>query len=142
MNKIINGKRYDTDTAKELAWDASNEGRNDFHFWKETLYQKRTGEFFLYGEGGAMSRYAERIDQNSWSGGSQIIPLTVEAAKKWAEEHLDGDEYEELFELTEDESKRTVTFSLPENAIESLTRMAAEAGINKSEMLTRLILSK
>ena len=52
MKKIINGKTYNTETAKKLAnWD--NEIYGSFDSIEETLYQKRTGEFFLAGEGGA-----------------------------------------------------------------------------------------
>lgn len=45
MKKIINGRRYDTDRAKEVGYDYySNPG--DFSYWRETLYRKNTGEFF------------------------------------------------------------------------------------------------
>lgn len=97
MKKIIKGRKYDTATAKEIACDSYNGSCSDFHWWEETLYKKRTGEFFLYGQGGAMSKYAESCRQNSWGGGSGIIPLTLDEAKKWAEDHVDGDTYEEIF---------------------------------------------
>ena len=96
MKHIINGKVYDTEKAKYLGVD-SYSNPSDFHYWCEELYQKRTGEFFLYGKGGPMSRYAERIEQNGWSGGEQIIPLTYDKAREWAEEHLRVEYYEEIF---------------------------------------------
>jgi len=55
MKKIINGKRYDTETA-QLIGSASYSNRTDFRFWSEELYRKKTGEFFLYGEGGPASK--------------------------------------------------------------------------------------
>lgn len=58
---------------------------------------KKTGEFFLYGEGGGLSKYRTVIDTNSWTGGSQIIPLTEEEAKDWMEKYGDVDDYIELF---------------------------------------------
>ena len=68
---------------------------------------------------GPMSKYAESTGQNQWTGGERIIPLSLEAAQEWAEKHLDGDEYEEIFgAVEEDESKKVVTFSLPESIIE------------------------
>ena len=73
MKKIINGKRYDTETAN-LCGNTSYSYRGDFHFWREELYQKRTGEFFLYGEGGPMTKYSVSTGQNTWSGGEKIIP--------------------------------------------------------------------
>ena len=44
-----------------------------------------------------MSEYCEAVGNNSWTGGSKIMPLTVEEAKEWAEEHLNADTYIELF---------------------------------------------
>lgn len=101
MKKVINNKVYDTDKARSLGYDSySNAG--DFHHWSETLYQKRTGEFFLYGEGGPMTRYARSVGQNEWSGSEKIIPLSLDAARRWAEEHLDADAYEEIFGLPDE----------------------------------------
>ena len=70
---------------------------------------------------------------NKWSGGSKIIPLSVEAAQKWAEEHLSADEYEKIFGEVTEEEKRTATFSLPEDVIEMIKRGAAEKGVKLSE---------
>ena len=50
MKKIINGKKYDTDTAKCVGHDSFG-CRGDFRYWFEQLYQKQTGEFFIYGDG-------------------------------------------------------------------------------------------
>ena len=139
MKKIINGRRYDTDTAKELGSD-SYSNRMDFSFWCETLYRKSTGEFFLYGEGGPNSRYAESVGLNSWSGGERIMPMSLEEAQSWAEKHLSADEYESIFGVIEETAeKRTVTFSLTEAAIEKIARIAAEKGCTKSEVIENLL---
>lgn len=108
MKKIINNKVYDTDKARELGSDGGGDGLSG---WHEALYQKRTGEFFLYGVGGPATRYAVSIGQNQWSGGEKIIPLNMGAARKWAEEHLDADEYEAIFGLP-DEDAEPVAMSL------------------------------
>jgi hypothetical protein len=95
MKKIINGKKYDTDTAKSmLSW--SND-RTDFSYCHEELYRKKTGGFFLYGSGGPMSKYTKSCGDNCWSGAEEIIPLTEVEARKWAEEHGDADDYEAIF---------------------------------------------
>ena len=100
MKRIINGKRYNTDTAKFLGYVGySHPG--DFSFWKETLYIKKTGEFFLHCIGGAMSRYARRIGLDEWTGGEEIHPLSPEEAQKWAEENLEAEEYEAIFKAIE-----------------------------------------
>lgn len=97
MKKIINGKKYDTKTAQCVGeWD-SGHPYNDFNWCSESLYRKKTGEFFLHGEGGALSKYTTTLDQNSWSGGEEIIPMSEKEAKNWAEESLDGDDYEDIF---------------------------------------------
>ena len=60
MKKIINGKLYDTSTAHLVGeWDNQLYGNPDYA--AESLYRKRTGEFFLHGEGGARSRYAQLV---------------------------------------------------------------------------------
>jgi hypothetical protein len=139
MNKIINGRRYDTERAKKVAeWYNGQYG--SFHYVGEQLFRKQTGEFFLYGEGGPMTKYAKAIGQNEWSGGERIMPLSLEDAQKWAEDHLDADEYEEIFGATEDTSaKRTVTFSLTEATIEKISRLAVEKDITKSEVIESLL---
>ena len=140
MKKIINGKVYDTDTAKELAEWSNGLGHGDFSHVVEWLYQKRTGEFFLYGVGGPASRYAVSAGQNAWSGGAKIIPLTWEAAREWAEEHLDAEEYEEIFgAVAEDDSRTVVTMSLSVGTLEKAKRAAAQAGMSLSAYVESLI---
>lgn len=140
MKKIINGRRYDTDTAKGLACAEYSGSRTDFQWWEETLYRKNTGEYFLYGVGGPMSRYSKPAGSNSWTGGDRIMPMTPEEARTWAETNLDGDKYEEIFgAVEEDAGKRTVTFSLTERTIEVIARRAAEKGCTKSEVIETAI---
>ncbi len=96
MKKIINGKKYDTETATKIGYTDSCHHYNDFHYWEEALYQKKTGEFFLYGEGGPASKYAERCP-DGLCGSKQIIPFTEKEAQEWAEKYLDVDKYESIF---------------------------------------------
>ena len=96
MKKIINGMSYNTETAQMMG-RIQYGGRGDSGFWAEELYRTRKGSYFLYGTGGAMSKYARRYSDNSWGGGEEIRPMTVEEARKWAEDNLSGDEYEEIF---------------------------------------------
>lgn len=96
MKKIINGKKYDTETAEKVGSWNNGLSSNHFNNCSETLYRKKTNEFFLYGEGGAASKYAGYNYNSSW-GSDKIIPMTLNEAKTWVEEHMDGDEYESLF---------------------------------------------
>ena len=56
MQKIIRGKKYDTDTAKEVCCYSNNLPFGDFDWIQETLYVKRTGEYFLHGKGVNMQK--------------------------------------------------------------------------------------
>lgn len=97
MKKIINGKRYDTNTARLIDYTGNGLPDNDFNYWQEKLYLKKTGEFFIYGEGGARTQYA-KFDTSGWSrGGSSIIPISTDHAKKWVEENSSVEIYETLF---------------------------------------------
>lgn len=140
MKKIISGKVYDTETAQRLAsWENMYDVR-DFHHYSETLYRKKTGEYFLHGEGGPASKYARAVGQREWSGGERIMPLTYSEAQAWSEEHLDGDEYEAIFgEVAEDESRQHVIYSLAGGVVETIKRRAAEAGISASAYIERLV---
>lgn len=57
-HKIINGKRYNTKTAKKVACYSNGYPYTDFGYFCETLYRKKTGEFFLHEDGGAFTKYA------------------------------------------------------------------------------------
>lgn len=142
MKKIINGKIYDTATAERAGSWSSNRSTSDFSYCSEELYRKRTGEFFLYGEGGSMSKYAVSCGNNEWGYGKQIIPLSYEAARKWAEEHLPADRYEAIFgEVGEDESRAAVTLSLSASAVQKAKRAAAQQGVSLSAYIEGLICS-
>lgn len=140
MKKIINGKMYNTDTARELGSYSNSGDWRDFSHHCETLYRKRTGEFFLFGEGGPMTKYAESVGQNQWSGGSRIMPMSWDDAQAWAEENLSTDEYESIFgEVTEDDSRENVTLSLSVATAERARRAAAQAGITLSAYIEGMI---
>lgn len=96
MKKIIKGKLYDTDTANYIG---SNEYGmpGDLRYTTETLYQKKTGEFFLHGEGGPMSRYSKSYGDNSWGSGEAIIPERDFDVREWVATNCSADTYIELF---------------------------------------------
>jgi hypothetical protein len=86
MKATINRLVYDTNTAEELA-NESYGYQTDFNHWSETLYKTKKGNYFLFGEGGALSKYAEPCGNNCYGGGDRIIPLTEEEALEWCELH-------------------------------------------------------
>ena len=86
MKQIIDGKIYNTETAKEL-FTAKNGYAGDHGCWEETLYRTQKGAYFIAGEGGPRSRYAVTVSQNCWSGGSGMRTLSRQEAFEWAEAH-------------------------------------------------------
>ena len=95
MKKVIHGKKYNTETAKQL--DYFQEGFiSDFRYIREELYIKKTGEYFLHGSGGAASVYAVTTCGSSCAG-AKITPFTELDAQSWAERNLTGEEYEIIF---------------------------------------------
>ncbi len=95
MKRVINGKRYDTDTADRVATWKNGYFTNDFNYCAEDLYRKKTGEYFLHGEGGALSKYATS-NGNNRGYGEDIYPLTEDMAKSWTEQYA-GEDYEDIF---------------------------------------------
>lgn len=141
MKKIINNLLYNTETAKAVGDHWNGIPRNDFSYCDETLYQKRTGEFFLHGEGGPSSKYAETVGMNEWSGGEKIIPLSYDEARAWAEEKLDADEYEKIFgEVSEgDEEKARLHLSVSASAFAKLKKLAAQNRVSMTEYVENMI---
>lgn len=139
MKKIIGGKKYDTDTAKRVgSFESGYIG--DFEWRNETLYLKATGEFFLAGEGGAKTRWASRtID--GFSSGEGILPLTLDEAREWAEEHLTQAEVEELFQIPKEvaSGKKIQSFSIALKTINGLRYLAQNLGISRSEIIDQLV---
>ena len=96
MKKIINGKLYNTETAKELFYWSNGYYSSDFYWASETVYQKKTGEYFLHGQGGALSAYGESYGNNRIAGDT-IIRFSLDEFREWALEKLPADEFIKLF---------------------------------------------
>lgn len=138
MKKIINGKLYDTSTAKLIGGDSYNGSHSDFDYWEETLYKKRTGEYFLHGEGGPRSRYSECLGDNSWGWGEAIIPLSFAKAREWAEEHMSADDYAGAFGMP-DEGTDVLHVELPAPLMARIKNNAAERRQSLKEYLTEVL---
>jgi len=98
MRAIINGFRYDTDRARLLGEGGSLAvPYSDFRWWEAGLYvTPRAGRYFLAGEGGPMTRFAQRVgDMRGY--GERIIPMTAEEALEWAQRFLTTEEVESAF---------------------------------------------
>lgn len=135
MKKIINNKVYDTNTAVLVGSWSNGCYRNDFDYCSEDLYRKKTGEFFLYGDGGARSKYST-MSGGSWSGSEKIMPMTYQSAKEWAQQKLSTQDYEKIFgEIEEDESNIRVTISLTASAHGRLKQAASKQSVTVSALI-------
>lgn len=149
MKKRIDTQMYDTETAKKIA-----EYRHGYDNagYTEELYKKRTGEYFLHGEGGPASKWAEPVegDAGAYSGGEGIRPITYEQAQKWFEiannddDSLATDEVynHEFGKPKKNEPKETTSIRLSRTAKRKLEKMASQQNISQSEIIENMILSE
>ena len=139
MKRVINGKLYNTDTAVELAVYEAN-ATDSLNYYSERLYRKRTGEYFIHGEGGARTRYAA---SDGWNrGGEAIFPLTAAEAREWAEQHISEEDFERLFgAVYEDGDTVKTSFDLSPDLAAKLQDVAAERGVSRRAVIEELIRS-
>ena len=141
MKRIIKNKLYDTDTAQRLGEYAPNPDQGNFSYFCETLYRKKTGEFFLHGEGNAASKYARSCGQNERCGGEKIVPLTYAEAQAWAEEHLDGEDYIAIFGEPEEDNGSVAALNIRISAakMQKLRQAAGKRGVSLVELVESMI---
>lgn len=96
MIKIIDGKRYNTDTAEEiLAWTNGKFG--NFEYREKTLYRTKKGNWFIYHYGGPMTDMAISAEFNSWSGSEDIEAISEKEVLKFLEEYNGYEALEKFF---------------------------------------------
>lgn len=120
MKKAINNKIYNTETAKIIYAVESDEVRGEFCYYKESLYQKKTGEYFLACSGGAFNK---------------IIPLDYEQAMQWAEDNMSDDEYIAVFR----EPSEDVTVRVVSDISETLKAKLDETARNENKSVSAVI---
>ena len=91
MKKIIGGKLYDTETAIRIGECNNGEMPTSFHYYSETLYRKKNGEFFLLIDGIRKKNCGNYITD------CKIEKIDIEHAKEWCEINLSGEEYIDVF---------------------------------------------
>ena len=86
MKKVINGKAYDSETAKEIVAWRSGDNKRDFSCCFETLYRTKNGQFFLYGEGHGNTEWGADFESGRTRGwGEDIKLLNKEETLSWME---------------------------------------------------------
>ena len=84
-----------------------------------------------------MSRYSKSVGMNEWTGSERITPMDYKAAREWAEEHMDADDYQAEFgEVSEGGDERTVlSISLDAATADRIRKQAQEAGVSVSALI-------
>ena len=98
MRTIINGRLYNTETAKEIFTNDIHDVYGSWHIY-ETLYKKKTGEYFIQRD---MVGDGDAIDEFNWVMAHRFHPLTVDEARSWMEMYTGVDDYEQEFGLPEE----------------------------------------
>ena len=99
MKRIIDGKRYDTDTA-EMICDVSSRinDQRDFKWHDTQLYRTKKGAWFVAGEGGPMSRWAHDTG-DGYGYGSGLVVIEADEARELLEQHDELDALAEYFNV-------------------------------------------
>ena len=142
--QVIDNKRYDTNTAKLCGVFKENIGTEKG--FSETLYRKRSGEYFLYAEGAWKSQYAV-TKQGKRTGGEHILPLSYDDALRWAGDHMTEEEISRFF-ITENSpapeimqgKKKQMAFYLSTEAYRLLNLQASLTGKTKSELVDAAVI--
>ena len=142
MNRVIDGERYDTDEAEELA-RVEHEPRTSFEHHEETLYRKGSGRYFIHGCGNAKSRYAVHTAQG-YVPGERIVPISYARAMEWASDELDADGYESIFGEVPDampgsEASADMCVRVKASTYERIEEMADDAGITRGQLIDGLV---
>ena len=97
MLRIINGNRYNTETA-ELLCDISqgDYSTNDFKHDDTYLYVTPKGSFFIAGSGGALSRWARSVG-NGRTGGAGLEVIDKSDARELLEQYGTSEQTEKYF---------------------------------------------
>lgn len=137
MKKVIEGKLYNTETANLLGGNTNGLGGTDLNFISEELYLTKSGAYFLYGEGGANTRYSVSVGNNSWSGSEQIYPMSPQSAREWAEKNLTAEEYANAFGEPEEASDTKIALNISVSAEfrNQLIKLREETGKSISQII-------
>lgn len=139
MKKVIDGALYNTETAREIgAWTNHERG---FGFVSQTLYRTKSGKYFIHGEGGARTQYADNCGNNVWAEGERIEPMTAGSARKWAEEYLSATQYAAEFGEPDEagDDKEALNITVPADVKKKLEKLRAETGKSISQIIVDLI---
>lgn len=97
MKKVIDGLKYDTETATEVYRETSG-FPGDFRYRERVLYLSRNGRWFMYHRGGAMTDMGVSAGDNSLAGSENIEPISDSEAYDFLERNSSEPEALEALE--------------------------------------------
>lgn len=139
MHRVVNGKKYDTETAHCVGEVESGESlATDYE--SHGLYRKKTGEYFVCDMGGAHTQYAKysRMRNGRRVAGFVITPLSYEQAEYWARLNLDSAEYDREFGDAA-EGDVMLCVRVPARTYVSIKRDAQKTGKTMKETLIHMV---
>lgn len=87
MIKVIDGKRYNTDTAESIHEYSNGHFTSDFRFRTKDLMRTTKGAWFIHHVGGAMSDMSVGVGSNGRGGSEDIEPVSDDDAYGFLEAH-------------------------------------------------------
>lgn len=98
MKRVIDGRRYDTDTAEFLCdLTPASHNINDFKYENTSLYRTQRGAYFLSGSGHGLTRWARKMPDGGYGYGEGIIPLDDREALRVLENEAEDELIEKYF---------------------------------------------
>lgn len=146
MKRVVEGKTYDTDTAKVVAKDTYEGDDAEVVEW---LYVTTGGAFFVLEEKSYLADHQDSMGQWLDSKGRvpqtkhRIMPLDADDAREWLNNAIQAEVLDQTVfvvpdEATaEDQEGRTVTFTLriPEQMRDKLQKSAKAKGVSMNAYL-------
>lgn len=94
----------------------------------QDLYRTKAGKYFIHSYGNGFPK-----QDGNWGWGEEITPIAEDAAREWAEQYLDGNDYEAAFGEVVEDARLNVL--LPQELLDKLDARSAADGANRSEIV-------
>lgn len=98
MIKVIDGKRYNTDTAEHVFSRDNGQLCTDFRHRSKDLYRTSKGAWFIHHVGGPLTDMAVSVGNGHTGGSQRIEPVCDEDAYGFLEKHSDDTQAREAIE--------------------------------------------
>lgn len=122
MQKIIDGRRYNTETARFIRGISCSADKPTG--WEERLYRTKSGLWFLHSFGGKKSRYAVPI----------IQPVSEDAAVAWLDDNFGREVVQEVM-CKVSGIATPVTVLIPQQLLDALEQKRAETGQSRTDVV-------